>query len=87
MTKATFQTLIDFIFPIREKYCNTAGNEQQENWDFPNYGGLPKTISNTLSSEAVDAMQEIIQENWTNKLDFSKAYKKALQNLGERGNY
>lgn len=80
------------MFPIRKQYFNPGGSHLYKIniiyvFDFPYYAGLPKKISNTLSSEAVDAMQEILQNRYSRKYLFAKAYKETLRGLGERGYY
>lgn len=82
MGPKTFQRIVDHVFPTRKKYSNDGDDEQ---WDYPDYGGLPKSISMTLSSEAVDAMQDIIQSSYNRKRDFARAYKNRLEELGEPG--
>jgi hypothetical protein len=84
MGPKTFIEIVNHVYPTRNKYAFAGGDEQ---WDFPDYGGLPKRISNTLSSEAVDAMQDIIQSSYSRKRDFVKAYKERLFELGEPGLY
>lgn len=39
---------------------NTKTMQQHEEFDFPEYGGMPKKLSFKLSSETVD----LIQDNW-----------------------
>lgn len=81
MGPKTFQKIIDHVYPTRHKYSR----DSDEVWDYPNYGGLSNTIAMKLSSEAVDAMQYIIQAYYNRKRDFAKAYKNKLEELGERG--
>lgn len=84
MGPKSFQRIVDHVFPTRKLY-NKEGEDLQ--WDYPDYGGLPKNISDTLSSEAVDAMQDIIQDSFKRKRDFARAYRDRLRDLGEPGIY
>lgn len=84
MGPKTFNKIVNHVFPTRKLY-NKEGKDWQ--WDYPDYGGLPKSISHTLSSEAVDAMQDVIQDSFKRKRDFARAYRDRLRDLGERGDY
>jgi hypothetical protein len=81
MGPKTFNRIIDHIFPKRKEYWGLYGDM----FDYPDYAGLPKKISNTLSPEAVDAMQEVLGEHFTKRRDFARAYRATLIDLGERG--
>lgn len=81
MGPKTFQKIIDHVYPVRKKYWGFWGDQ----WDFPDYGGLPKSISMRLSPEAVDAMQDILHYTYSRKRDFARAYKNRLKELGEPG--
>jgi hypothetical protein len=83
MGPKTFQRIVDHMFSRRQQYYGMYG----DCWDYPNYGGLPKSISSTLSCEAVDAMQDILQDKFARKRDFARAYKQRLFELGEPGKY
>lgn len=83
MGPKTFKCIVDHVFPTRKKYYGVDGLM----WDWPDYGGLPAKIYKTLSVEAVDAMQYILNERFKNKREFARAYKKKLFQLGELGNY
>lgn len=83
MGPKTFNRIVDHVFPTRKKYFGMWGDQ----WDFPDYGGLPASIYNTLSSEAVDAMQDILQDAFKRKRDFARAYRDRLRDLGEPGDY
>lgn len=49
----------------KNKYIIT---KEYYEFDYPDYGGLPKKISNRLTSEAVDYIQEWTYDwNWTNE--------------------
>jgi hypothetical protein len=82
MGPKTFQKIVDCVYPTRNLYSEDGDARQ---WDYPDYGGLPKSISNKLSPEAVDAMQDIIQSSYNRKRDFARAYKNRLEELGEFG--
>ena len=89
MTEKMFKIIIDHLFPIREKFHDRDDYDNGcwidgDVFDYPDYGGLPKNISNRLSSEAVDAMQSIICNGFERKRDFAKAYKDRLEELGEK---
>jgi len=84
MGKKTFLRIVDHIFPIRKKFLE----DFDEVFDYPDYGGLPKKISNSLSPEAVDAMQYILDGcKFSSKRDFARAYRNRLLEIGERGIY
>lgn len=84
MGPKTFNEIVDRVYPTRKLY-NKEGKDLQ--WDFPDYGGLPKRIINQLSSEAVDAMQSVISQKFVSKKDFAREYRFALRGLGEPGKY
>jgi len=44
-------------------------------FDYPSYGGLPKPISNKLSSDFVDAMQDEVGELNMDKSYFTKVFR------------
>lgn len=50
--------MVDFLWSNRKNLLNEY-NEWE--FDYPNYGGLPKKISNKLSGEAVDRIQNLFQ--------------------------
>jgi hypothetical protein len=83
MGPKTFKRIIDHVFQTRKEYVGMWGAR----WDYPDYGGLPKSISYRLSPEAVDAMQNVIQIVYSRKRDFARAYRKELRELGEPGKY
>lgn len=89
MTKKQFDEIINRIFPIRNILVVSSDDPYGPFviFDYPNYGGLPKRLSNTLSPEAVDAMQVILHTKYIRKRDFAKAYKDQLFYYGEPGNY
>ena len=93
MGPKTFQKIVDHMFPIREEFLDipVLGGEfchrVARDFDYPLYGDLPKRISNKLSPEAVDAMQDILQIKFVRKRDFARAYRDRLQELGEHGKY
>jgi len=90
MGPKTFQNIVDYMFPIREKYRHKPGTFYMRYgvfglpFDYPDYAGLHKKVVNQLSPEAVDAMQYVLQESFVRKRDFSRAYKKTLIDLGEK---
>jgi len=89
MGPRTFKKIIDHIFSIRETFRDKGSNSDLwgKDFDFPNYGELPKNISGTFSSEAVDAMQDVLQTKFVRKRDFARAYKNKLKELDEPGSY
>jgi hypothetical protein len=88
------------MFPIRERYRDKPPTFFREHklegrpvytnlllglpFDYPDYAGLPKKIVNQLSSEAVDAMQFVLQKCFVRKRDFARAYKQKLIDFGEK---
>jgi hypothetical protein len=80
MGPKTFNHIIDHMFPKRKQYWGLYGDV----FDYPDYAGLPSKISYKLSSEAVDAMQFVIDHPYKNKREFARAYKRRLIELGER---
>lgn len=87
MGPKTFKKIIDHLFPIRNNFNYKISKENTWCFDYPCYGMLPKSISNTLSSEAVDAMQHIIEDKFETKIQFAIAYRNRLRELGEPGKY
>ncbi len=99
MGPKTFQRVVDYLFPIRDKFrdgaeCNKLEDKETgkpagwgEQFDYPDYEGLSKTVSNVLSSEAVDALQDILQGKYMRKRDFARAFKNRMFDLGEKGKY
>jgi hypothetical protein len=83
----TFKAIVDHLFPIRKEFFAQRPSGGSRDFDYPDYGGLPKRISNRLSSEAVDALQSILDMKFLNKRDFAKTYKQSLKDLGEPGKY
>jgi len=84
MGPKTFKRIVDHVFPTRKMY-HPEGEDFQ--WDYPDYGGLSASIYNTLSPEAVDAMQDILHDFYKRKRDFARAYRNRLKELGEPGDY
>lgn len=85
MTTKVFNEIIDRLFPIRGTLVeDTNYGLPYVLFDYPDYGGLPKRISYSLSPEAVDAMQDILYKKYTRKRDFAAAYKERLFELGEK---
>jgi len=88
MGPKTFEKIVNHIYPIRKSLVYPDGV-----FDYPEYGGLPKRISNNLSPEAVDAMQDVLFDLEGNlsfykrKYQFRSAYKERLRDLGEPGKY
>lgn len=96
MTETKFKLIVDFIWKNRKKYQKLMDEDLDGSFDYPDYGGLPKKISYTLSPEAVDALQDIWSEvtgrniynkpylgAFKTKREFVKSYKKRLFELGE----
>lgn len=92
MTDKTLTKITQHLFPIR----NSIGYGQ---FDYPDYGDLPKNISYRLSSEAVDAIQDILRDEWvwcpikeeeifkrvyTSRKQFQAKIKLRMKELGER---
>lgn len=81
MKKHIFDATINHLWQHRFYYYD------DHLFDFPFYGGIPRKINRTFSSEAVDAMQNVWEE-FTNdfyktKKQFASAYKVELKILGE----
>ena len=85
-----FNQTVDFLWNHR---CFYLDYPEDYVFDYPNYGNLPKKLSNTFSPEIVDAIQEV----WTDafqvnigadqpiiktKRDFRAAFKYNLKELG-----
>ena len=51
--------LVDYLFNARRKLIYVDGGVD---FDYPDYGGLPKKISNRLSSDVVDRIQSNLEE-------------------------
>lgn len=86
MTKKDFIYIVDHIYPQRNSLVikDQEGKNKFILFDYPNYGGIKKSLADKLSPEAVDAMQAILHLNFKTKRDFSKAYKQKLNVLGEK---
>ena len=69
-----FELLIDALWK------NKSQMMKNENFDFPDYGGLPKNISNKLTSEHVD----FLQEHLINLLSSHKTKKQFAKELAEK---
>jgi hypothetical protein len=90
MGPKTFNVVVDCLYPIRRSFYTETGKL----FDFPDYGGLPKKVSNKLSPEAVDAMQQVLAGiggevscDFRSKREFIRAFRERLHQLGEPGNY
>jgi len=73
-----FEECIDRLFPVRK-------TKSIENFDYPDYGNLPKKLSNTFSPEAVDAIQNTKKELSVAKSrkEFSTIWYEEMKRLGE----
>jgi hypothetical protein len=83
MKKETLKRIVDHMYPIREEYFPNK-NHSEKDFDYPDYGGLPESIIKSLSSEAVDAMQFILNWPYKAKRLFARDYKERLIGLGEK---
>ena len=75
-----FEDMIEFLWSNREN-LKADKIDGHYYFDYPNYGGLPKRISNKLSSEVVDRMQELLYDLdylFQNKLRFRKLMRESL---------
>jgi len=101
MTKKCFDEMTEFLWKNRKQYANDMKQElNPSEFDFPDYGGLPKYICSKLSPEAVDAMQYIWhsvcgvcwitledlkkEEKFRDLREFRSEYKLRLNVLGEK---
>lgn len=83
MKKQTFNEVTKFLFDHRYFYKNFDDYCLQ--FDYPDYLGLPKKLSNLLSPETVDAIQNIINELIQSQTltEYRKELTKELKRLGE----
>ena len=82
MTGKLFNALVDELWARREQFV-----ENDFEFDYPSYGGLPDKIISMLSSDAVDAIQSILPyidplEEYT-KDEFFGALFFTMKDLGE----
>lgn len=69
-----FEPLVEHLWGMRAQVL-CKEEDQEFNFDYPDYGGLPKKISNKLSSEIVDVIQDELlswHENNTTKKQFMR---------------
>ena len=82
----TFNNLVDHVWEHRKYYYEYPVDYL---FDYPNYGNLPREISNGLTPEAVDAMQYIWEDfavecSIKTKSQFRSTLKRQLRELGEK---
>lgn len=77
MNSRQFKIIIDTVWPI------LSSAKKNIVFDYPDYAGIRKSVADKLSPEAVDAMQDILHEEFKDKLDFCKRYLVRLHELGE----
>lgn len=81
MGSITLEKLITHLWKNRKSY------NIQSVFDFPDYGGLSHRVYSSLSSEAVDAVQdcwrELVNGEFNTKANFKRAYVERLLCLGE----
>jgi hypothetical protein len=81
MRKKDFQYTVSFLWEKRE-LIKTKNDEFD--FDFPDYGGLPKTIYYNFSSDVVDAIQHVLYcFSFKTKRQFAKAIYDRLDYVGE----
>jgi hypothetical protein len=85
MTKKTFNEITNFYWKHRDFYFYF---DEDFVPDYPEYGCLPDRLSQKMSSEAVDALQDIwsdvfMGEDIKTKKQFQQAWKAAMRELGE----
>jgi hypothetical protein len=77
-----FKQLVDHLWKNRELLFN-----KNFLFDYPDYAGLPKQISQKLTTIAIDIIQEIFyyqnQAKFTQKSQLEKALKRALFPLAD----
>lgn len=60
MTMKTFRQVVNHLFPNRKSALIVeTDNECLTIFNEPDYGGLPRRISRVLSSESIDALQNV----------------------------
>lgn len=81
MTRTKFNYLVDELWKKRKKLNNT-------NFDFPDYCNIPTSLSNSLSPEAVDAIQSVFSPSNKSAIKSKKIFSKELYlsivGLGEK---
>jgi hypothetical protein len=77
-----FNQTRDFLWDNRKKFL--YGSSERCQFDFPDYAGMPRKLSNKLSVDDVDAIQQAIAslgKNW-NKSSFSEELMRSLLSFG-----
>lgn len=85
MTKKTFNEITDFYWKHRDFYFYFDEDFVPE---YPDYGCLPNRLSQKMSSEAVDSLQDVWSdifqsEDVKTKKQFRQKWKSAMKELGE----
>jgi hypothetical protein len=82
MTRKLFEALVDELWEKRNQFV-----ENDFEFDYPDYGGIPDKLINKLSSEAIDAVQQCLfyVDPWEehNKDSFYEELYCAMRDLGE----
>jgi hypothetical protein len=78
----TIERVVDHLWERRAEYRG----EEPRDFDFPDYGSLPKSISYKMSPEFVDAIQHYVgrMDRYKRKRDFRSGLIQGLRDLGER---
>ena len=97
MTKRMFERMTELLWNKRKEIREGMIRQEVDIFDYPDYGELPKYIANSLSPEAVDAMQDVwsylvnlnlgfqeVPEHFKRLREFRSAYKQRLWELGEK---
>lgn len=112
MTKTDFDIVTEHIWKNRSNYVDGTYEQSTDwiplkdpedekiicpyFFDFPDYGGIVKSVADKLSSEAVDALQEMwsdiicrdlkggMYEGFKTIREFRSEYRKTLWALGEK---
>jgi len=88
MTETAFATLVTKLWENKAHILSHQAEGWEPDFEYPDYGGLPKRIAYRLSSEAVDAIQTtlyLLGENpkWSRAV-FSQRLKENCEVLGEK---
>lgn len=73
-----FSEMVDVLWDNRAELTYPPENQDDPDntFDYPNYGGLPKRISNKLQSDTVDMIQE--NQDWLFKCRTKKEFTRHL---------
>lgn len=75
----TFKIIVDHAWDWHKRYVKANG--EMGTFDYPEYGDLPKKISNRLSPEVVDAIQYAEGCNPATKQAFVRLFREQLKTI------